>query len=498
MTASPSRTDLLAAVGAGGATVVVLGLVRAGLGLWGALGTDAALWGLTARDLWVGARPLVPPLYPGLLAPWTAAGASPADVGGWVSLLSGGLVFALAMWALRRLGLMWHSAVTAGLLCFALPDVAGWAFQLQPDALAAAWGLALGLGLALHLKGHRRAVIAVVCLGGLAPLLRAHGLVWAATAMLGLLAGPGRTRWTALLVPLLMWMAPVFLGVQPGIHPIDFPWSDRAGGALSALTTTDPESLSYLRELHRGEWAKYARLVTEGRRVAQVTWHVKRSLMLAPDGWLIVGGGLLASTVHAWRSRSLSPLALALPLLAALPALIIWSQRRHVVLMVPLALVCIVAATGDRKRVIALLSFVLAIHGGINWPRAAAAWQTERPRAEHYAEVGDWLHKHAPENSLLGAVFQDIGLYAPAMGRHDPDGTQADWWTFYVGDRPPRPGALGAWTVVHQGPGGMSVYQLEPTRSPRPCAHHPPAENTPHLAISTAHADVPGCMSPDR
>jgi len=488
--ASSSRTELLAAVGMGIAAVLALLGVREALGLWGALGTDAPLWGLTARDVWVGARPLVPPLYPGLLAPFVAGGMSPVSVGAAVSLLSGGLLCGLVGWALRTMGASFRTAALAGALAFALPDVAGWAFQLQPDALATAWSVGLGLALWAHVSGHPKAAAVVVVLGGLAPLLRAHGLVWAAVSVLALLLGPVRSRWTALLVPVVLWGGPLLVGVRPGLHPLDFAWSDRAGGALGALTTTDPTSLSYLNELHREQRAEYAQLVVEGRRLEQLGWHAARSLRLAPDGWLLVLGGLAAAGRQAWKKKDRASLALALPLLAALPAVVIWSQRRHVVLMVPLALICMWTALRGRKLLIGLLAVILGVHGAVNWPNAARAWQSERPRAEHYADIGNWLAHHAPTGSLLGGVFQDIGLYAPAMGRHDPDGSAADWWTFYVGDRAPP--ARG-WEVVYVGPGGMSVYQREPDRVPRPCAGQAPAEDTPHLAIARAHAEVPGC-----
>ena len=490
---SSQRWELVAA---SGVAMAVLALLRIALGLWGALGTDAPLWGLTARDLLVGARPLVPPLYPGLLAPFVAGGASPVTAGGGVSLCAGGLLFGLVAWGLRRQGCSRSTAWLAGLLCFALPDVAGWAFQLQPDALAAGWSVALGLALAAQISGRKGAAVAVLLLGGLAPLLRAHGLVWAATAMLGLLLGPKKQRWMALLVPVLMWLAPLLLGVGIGMHPLDFAWSDRAGGALDALTTTDPSTLSYLNELHRGQRLEYARLVTERRRLAQLSWHALRSLSLAPDGWLLLLSGLVCAGIHSWKTRDRSHLAMALPMLAALPALLIWSQRRHVVLMVPLALCCIVALSHDRKLLLGLLALVLGAHAAVNWPSAIRGWQSERPRAEHYAELGTWLTHNAPPGSLLGGVFQDIGLYGPPMGRHDPDGSAADWWTMYVSDRAPPATPLGAWRVVYAGPAQMSVYQIAPDTSPRPCADRPPAKDTPHLAIAQAHAEVPGCTPP--
>ena len=75
---------------------------------------------------------------------------------------AGGALVGLIFWGLRRVGLSGATAALGALLAFAIPDVAGWAFQLQPDALAALWSVALGLALAACATGHenvRRALL---------------------------------------------------------------------------------------------------------------------------------------------------------------------------------------------------------------------------------------------------------------------------------------------------------------------------------------------------
>lgn len=487
------RALLLAAT----STLLVAG-IRLGADLDGALGTDAPLWGLTARDLWVGAPPLVPPLYPGLLVPLVACGVSPVTAAGVLSALSLGLLIGASYRLARALGASTAVATVAALASLVLPDTMGWAVQVQPDALAAAWGVLLAWALVrLHVSPGRATTAAVVLLGGLAPLLREHGLVWAVVAMLGLATSPARGRLAALAVPVAMWLSPLMVGIWPGSHPLDVPWGDRAGGALSAFTTSDPSTLSFLHELHRTERATYAALVTTGDRASQLAWHVRRTLRLTPDGWLLVVAGLVAAGMQAARGARRSWLVAALPMVAALPALLIWSQRRHVVLVAPIALVLLVTVLAPARRLRVVVGLCWLLHGALNWPGYLSAWRTEVPRARHYAELGQWLHDHTAPGDLLGGVHQDVGLYAPALPRHDPDGSAADWRTFLITDRPPPHRAVGTWQQVFAGP-SLGIWQLDPGRSPRPCAALPTPAEAPHLAVAIAAVDLGDCDEPPR
>ncbi len=478
-----------------GGTLGTLAL-RPLLGLWGALGTDAPLWGLTARDLLVGASPLVPPLYPALLAPFVAAGVSPVTAGAWVSAASIGALLVLGFRLARLLEASVPVAVGVALVPLLLPDILGFGTQLQPDATAAAGGLLLAVLLVRHhLRASARTALGLVAIAGVLPMLREHGLVWSGVGAGGLLLGPAQFRWTALFVPVAMWVAPILTGVLPGTHPLDVPWSDRAGGALSAFTTHDPTTLSFLHELHRGDREAYSAMVRSADRLGQLRWHVERSLRLAPDAWTMVVLATVLGLREATRRSGRRWVVSLLPLVAALPALLIWSQRRHVVLVAPLALV-VLGTVATRKRWTAGAGLVaLALHAALNGPNMVRAWQSERPRAEHYAQIGDWLSENTVPGDLLGGVHQDIGLYAPALPRHDPDGTVADWRTFYVTDRTPPARAIGTWTRVFAGP-QLGIWQLDPDRHPRPCTHVDPPADSAHLAVGTAHADLTGCQEP--
>jgi hypothetical protein len=134
MTASPRKVGF-----------ILLSLSAARLLVWsacfhpsGPLGTDPAIWGLTALDLSAGHAPLAVPFYPwildigpggliqgGLRVSWIAAGALPLA----------------AWWATRPFGD--RAAAVAGGLVLLLPDPLLTAFELQPDALTALWAVLL-------------------------------------------------------------------------------------------------------------------------------------------------------------------------------------------------------------------------------------------------------------------------------------------------------------------------------------------------------------------
>lgn len=482
------RRTLLGMALLGGALHVA---IRLGAGLWGALGTDAALWGLTAMDLRVGAPPLVPPGYPALVALGTLLGAPPVTAG-WVVAMACAAVLPAAVFAAARVaGAGRVPAALAAVSTLALPDAGAWAQQVQPDATTAFALVGLGGTLAATARGHRGAAWGAAALIGLLPLLREHG---APAAGVGLLALLLLREWRAAVLGLaLWWLGPALVGVTPGWHPGAVPWADRSGGALAALTTDDPARVPYVRELHREARAAYVALVQAGDVLGRVRWHLGRSLRLAWDGWLL----LAAAGLGLASLRRRDAMVLAALLAPALPALLIWSQRRHVLLLAPVALVGMAVAARDRRR--ALLVGTLGLVAAASWPGAwaegVAGMRTERFRAEHHARTASWLAENASEGSLLGGVHQDIGLYHP-MPRHDPDGSAADWRTFFVGRSPPR--GLRGWERVYDPEGELDVWQKQPEAAPRPCADARPAPSSAHLAVHMAHAELVGCEAGGR
>jgi hypothetical protein len=488
------RLDRRIALGATLLALLTHVVVRLGAGLWGALGTDAALWGMTAMDLRVGAPPLVPPGYPALVALGTVVGAAPVSAGWVVAMASAALLPGAVFLAARGAGASRVAAGLAGAATLVLPDAGAWAQQVQPDATAALLLVALAGALASGARAQRTgatpaALWAAAALAGVLPLVREHGGPAAAITIVVLL---GLRAWRPAAAALaLWWLGPLVVGLAPGLHPADVPWGDRAGGALQALTTTDPRQVPFARELPREARAAYMGLVASGDVVGRLRWHAARSLRLAWDGWLLVG----AAGLGLLSLRRRDAMALGALLLPALPALLIWSQRRHVLLLVPVALVGLAVATRGRARGVSLGAIALA--AALSWPAAwsggVAGMRTERFRAEHLARTAGWLRDHAPGGSLLGGVHQDLGLYHP-LPRHDPDGSAADWRTFFVGRGPPR--GLRDWQRVFDPEGDIDVWQKQPDATPRPCADAPPEPRTPHLAVHLAHAELIGCDLP--
>jgi hypothetical protein len=489
--AEPPFIPWVRLVALGGCALAAHALLRLGAGLWGALGTDAPLWGLTARDLLVGAPPLVPPGYPALVAALIALGLPLVPAAVSVSMVAAAGVPPAVFWLARRGGASPAAAGLGAVLALLSPDVAAWAQQVQPDSLAALLTVLLA-GALFQARTSARAALIAAGVAGLLPLVREHGLPLAVVA--GALLLHARRFGALGLLTVLLCVGPLAFGGGP--WPWAQPWSDRSSGALAVFQATGPESLPFLRELHRGDRAAYLALVEGGDRVGQLAWHARRALSLSGDGLLII---LVAVAVAAPRGRLLGAW---LPLLAAAPALVIWSQRRHVLLLLPLALAVAAAgagASGWRRRLVVLLVLAGASPALMRWPEAIGGWRAERARAEHFAEVAGWIAgAAAPGSALLGGVYQDIGLYA-RLPRHDPDGSEADWLCWFVGEGPPLTVDRSGWEAVYRGSGPLAVWRkvwrAGPDLAPRPCQDGRPIGTTPHLAVQSAHAEVEGCRS---
>ncbi len=462
--------------------------------IWGPLGTDAALWGLTAADLGVGASPLVPPVYPGLIAAWAlVSGGALVQAGTAVSLAAASVLPLAVCWAALGLGARPLFAGIAALLLAVSPDLLLWSQQLQPESLSALAVVLLG-GLLARAGAARGATMGVVLLGAGLPLLREHGLLLAPLAGVGLALGrPG--GWRAGLALLgLAWLLPILGGWSSGWPPLAGPWSDRAGGALAALTGEDPAQLGFLTELRRPEREAYLALVSNGDVIGRVRWHASRSLSLAVDAW----GWWAAAVALVLTTRWRRGLPVALLLLSAAPALLIWSQRRHVSLLLPLAL-CLVAAGLGRlwttsawaARVQGVVGAVLV--GALAWswplqlPDLASRQLSETVHASQQARISAELCSLATPGDLLGTRHQELGLGCP-LPRHDPDGSLADWRAWVLAEGPPA--TIGSWERVDPLDGELGIWRLEPARRLRPCQEAPLPTSSAHLAVEQASVSL--------
>ena len=110
-----TRTDRALALGAFALGIGAMLLARHRLGLWGAAGTDAAIWGLTALDLSAGAPAHAPPLYPALVLAGHALGLPLVSAGWGVALLAAAATPAAVLWTSRAAGATRSAAILAAL-----------------------------------------------------------------------------------------------------------------------------------------------------------------------------------------------------------------------------------------------------------------------------------------------------------------------------------------------------------------------------------------------
>lgn len=459
--------------------------------VWGGLGSDAVLWGLTAMDVRYGAPPPVAPAYPALVALVQMTGLSLVDAGPWVALVAAAALPAATWLAARAAGATRAAAAIAAAAILLWPDAAEWAQQIQPDSLAALGIVSLAGLLASAVRGQERAAWGAAILSGLLPLVRTHGLALVPVTAVILLWAPGRRLARLGLLLATWWLAPALIGVAPGATPLAVPWAHRSTDALGSLFSHDPADVPYARELHRLERERYLALVEAGRTGARIAWHARHSLARALDGWAALALAAVAIAVRPRRRL----MAAAAPMAAALPALLIWSQRRHVIVVLPVAFAVLAAAVGTRRWRLGLLAAMLAWTGAgwpARWLRLPARQRGETIRAHSLARVGRWLDDHAPPGSLLGGYLQDVGLYHP-LPHHDPDGSSADWRTFVIGNAPV---ARAGWKPVYDNGAGVIVSQFRPDLDPRPCADARPALGTPFVVAGTYHAKLVGCTTP--
>ena len=454
----------------------------------GAMGSDSALWGLSSHDVWAGISTPIPPGYPGLISILYALGL-PVVTSGWViSTAATASIPIIVFWFARELGANTIPAIIAAIFSLIHPALFQFAHQVQPDAITTLAITALAL-----LWQKERSKTAVI-LAGILLLFREHALsLWPALLILlgrRFVSFQARLSLIFLLI-VVAWIGPILVGQMPGWHPLDTPWGNRTGGALQAFTTTDPQQLSFLRELPREERHAYVELVLNSDRFGQLRWHFMRSIGNAWELWALSLSALCLA-LGARRRNKREPLWSCLWLTAALPALLIWSQSRHVALLVPIALAIIAASWPTNIRaqflwIIPLLGLSLLFPS--EWRATWYGQKGETIRSADFEEIANWICRESPNGAFLGGFVQDIGLYC-RLPRHDPNDSPADWRTFLVSDRPAPTSTLGEWTKVYTNDGPYSVYRLSPERIPRPCESAVIHPDTSHLAIAEAQAHL--------
>jgi hypothetical protein len=194
-------------------------------------GFDHELWGLTVLNIEVGALPVVPPLYPALVALLRGIVDLPLmDAGAWISGLSHAMVAPLCFWLGRQLGAPRWAAALGGVCCLGIPELTAMGLRVQPDALTSVALLLAALVADNLLRAPSRlTVFALALTCALLPLLREHG--WGVALLaIGLCAvspGSWRARLGRAAVGGLGFLAgPMLFGIPPA-PPWLLPWSMR-------------------------------------------------------------------------------------------------------------------------------------------------------------------------------------------------------------------------------------------------------------------------------
>mgnify|MGYP001589076651 CR=1 FL=1 len=353
--------DRFDALLAGGAAVVAT-LLRAfagrGFGVDVAVGSDAPLWGLSALD-WQAGNPLVvPPLFPALagLVGWLGPGV--ADGGRLVSVVAGGTAAGVVYLGVRAAG----SSRLAGALGAALvavhPDLVAESLIFQPEATTAAVLGAVAATAVVHaLRRSLLSFAAYTVAVALAAGAREHGLALLLPALLFSILVPPRARLGALWAPVVLALCvggtPILARSSPWVLPSRWPWADKAAVVARDLDLLDrglqPAYLNRVVDSYpAGDLVASARVTDEypcaillpddERPVALLKLHLRRAWALGHDvhAWLLaglVGGIVLAARRRQWR------VAAALPslLVVVVPSFLVWSQRRHAVVLLPAA-----------------------------------------------------------------------------------------------------------------------------------------------------------------
>ena len=374
----------------------------------GPLGSDPALWGLSALDIEAGNAPLVVPLYPWLIQ---LLPGSPIQAGLSLSLIATWLLPIATWWAARPISN--RVALWSGLGVLLLPDGLVMAFQLQPDALTSLWAVLLAGGLLRR----RWALIVPLALAGL--FLREHGTPVFLLVLIAAVLSPGkRVIRTALLLAGALLMAPLF-GGKVGI---DQPWTERSETALSLLSTDQKPP-----HLRMEEWREFR----ERGTLQRIQWHASRSLTEAPEawGWILLSGLLLTGT----RRRDLLPAVL--PVLPVFGALIVWSERRHVTIAVPILLVivtaCIEKLSPSRRRVLLGSCGALLVLGLRILPEEASKQRQESKAFGPVKETAEALCDQAEASDWILSIDQRLILWCPLPQLSDPQHPEA-WKAWLV------------------------------------------------------------------
>lgn len=435
------------------------------------LGPDAEMWGKAALSVTVGAGSSLPPLYPYALA---AYGGRWGLVPGYLELNLLLLTVTPALCALagaaafRDPSLRIGAALAAGIGALVHARVATHVWFLRPELLTAAVLVAVaGSGLALARTRHWREGLLFGLCCGLALTTREHGVVVAigGLAALPLLVGGSLRRrlLTFLGAALLVQLVTALLVEGGSTTPFIFqsalmekvfkPLMDSLG--LATATQGAAHDLA--------EMPAQAQRAAEGSGLFTVMLGRAREVSLPVQPLLIGGGAGLGALLFRGRWREVLVLGASLaPLLAAL---VVWTEYRHFIVLVPAAVLAIVVGAGalveHHLPRLGALGLVAGMLASAPW---GLAWRTHEVNdmahglsmrvrnAATEAAAAAWLREHATEEDrIVGPLSVSIatGILPAGLSERQLSTTPAipdvSWRVWAVVDFVPD----GGWEEVH-------------------------------------------------
>ena len=386
------------------------------------MGSDGPMWFDSARLVALDQPVGMPPMYPRLLSlvsgglPDVAAGLALNALLVALTLLGAAATGALAAtdpWA-RRV-----AALAAPLVVLAAADPAAYAWNIHPEPLITAALVACaaaGVAAVRWPGAGTAALLGLAC--GVALGAKEHGLVVGALSPMVVLAGgrPGLGRraagWALGLAPFVLAQA-----LDGALFAKAWVSIQEALGWVAA----DPERLRMLPDEMPAD--EQARL----RSGQVVPVMVRRIFVASRQWWLVVGLAGLTTLGLLLRRQWALALALLLPLLSLLPAVVVWTDTRHYLVVAPAAATLAVAGlgrlAGGRRPALAALARGSALLVGITAPAASARLSTtladiatmQRERADDHAALA-WLIAHlGPEDRLMLDVDPTVLGKAPFM-----------------------------------------------------------------------------------
>jgi len=465
-----------------------------------AMGSDPVLWLASAKNLQQGVASQVPPFYPALLAILEWLGIQLSWTGVICSVATHALLVPSIYLVARRLGASLLPAVIGAALALAVPGLGVFAIQAQPDTLTClVMLLAMPIFLWFQALPSWRRLLCLALFAGVASQIREHGLIVAALCAGAsiLVAGPWQRRLARpVIIGLGVVFAPMMTLHAPGL-PTDMPWASRADQAVSGQENfevpKDPDlAARQLAHIAAHESEDPLRIVYH---------HAIRSMEDSRNAWLLVVVGFIG-LAGLRRGRRLAAL---IGLTPALPALLILSQERHVLVAGPAGLA--VAAAGTSNPILGVpvtlgALVALGVHAK-SWPLTMNRISLSLEHDQQDLSAGKELCARATEGDLLGGDTLDLFIYCP-LPEHRvlPTPQHADWKTWYLSESAPGVGWVAVMKVHEEFSGKVRyAWRLRPELegAQRPCATSLPADGTAYKEMPSVPARLePPCTDDPR